>query len=77
MTRPKDIDGIEIPRIPSPPPPTEEEHRRMVEVLEELRIWREKLLAERGGELYPNAWEEFDMYEGMDGMGPEQPDEQP
>ena len=38
MTRPKDIDGIEIPRIPSSPPPTEEEHRRMVEVLEELRI---------------------------------------
>ena len=67
MTRPTDIDDIDIPRIPSPPRLTDEERRRLMETLEELRRWREEQLAARGGKLYPNSWEEFpDLYDEMD-----------
>ena len=70
MPRPKDIDGIDIPRIPSPPPPTEEEHRRMVETLEELRLWREKLLAERGGSSIPTPGRSSTCTKGWMGWVP-------
>lgn len=41
------------------PPLTEEEQRRWFEVLEQLDRRRAELLAERGGVLFPNSWEEF------------------
>ena len=62
-----DIDDIEFPTIPPLPPLTEDERQRMRVLLEELRLERERILALRGGKLYPNSWEEFpDLYDEID-----------